>query len=298
MKMHVSGLMIVLLFYRLSAAVESLIVTTGETLEIGGSNSYETVLISNGTIYLTNDTVITSSGDIQILSGATITWHYTTTNWSTNVYLDSPGGRSGSGASVIANSGTNAWHLTLNSTGSLIINGTIDLRGGAGQTHIGSADQGIYGGTFYNPAERSAHNGGDGGTSCGGHGGAGAHLFLISQAGCIRLTGANIILCGGNGETQEMEARQAAAEIITATPKTDRVQMEETAETLSAETAAMGATSLYGHYLSTSTDGHLTIFPDREELPAMRDTLTNPATDTGISAKKLFRGMEIPEVLE
>jgi hypothetical protein len=198
-KTHFPSLAILFIMGTLSVTAESLIVTNGESIEMDGTYNFENVLISNGTVYLTNNTTITSSGDISILSDGTITWHYTTTNWVTNIYLDSPGGSSGSGASVIARNGTNAWHLTLHSTSNLTINGTVDLRGGTGQSHVGSADQGTYGGTFYNPEERSAHKGGNGGTSYGGHGGAGAEFFLISECGYIELTSADIILSGGNG---------------------------------------------------------------------------------------------------
>ncbi len=164
---HSSGVVPVSVF---SVSAESLIITNGETLELGGSKSYDNVLISNGTIYLTNNTVITSASDIQILSGGTVTWHYTTTNWSTNIYLNSSG-RGGSGTSILAKNGSNAWNITLQAASNLTIIGKIDLRGGAGQTHIGNAAQGFFGGDFRPPASRIDHTGGTGGSSYGGNGG-------------------------------------------------------------------------------------------------------------------------------
>lgn len=198
MKTRIASLAFLLLSGVLSATAESLIVTNGETLEMGGLKSYETVLISNGTIYLTNDTIITSASDIQILSGATITWHYTTTNWSTNIYLDSHG-LGGSGASVLAKNGSNAWNITLQAASNLTVAGTIDLRGGAGQTHMGNAAQGSFGGDFRYPATRETHIGGTGGSSCGGNGGQGATLFLTSSSGNMDIRNANLNLSGGDG---------------------------------------------------------------------------------------------------
>jgi hypothetical protein len=197
MKTHIVSLTILLLSGGLSTPAESLIVTNSETLEIGGSKSYENVLISNGTIYLTNDTIITSAGDIQILSGATITWHYTTTNWALN--FSPPQNNSGNGQSVHAQNGTNCWNLSLAASTNLTIHGTVDLRGGAGQTHIGYANRGTGGAYFYDLAARTASKGGKGGSSFGGSGGHGANLFLQSSAGNIDLKNVTIILSGGSG---------------------------------------------------------------------------------------------------
>lgn len=182
----------------LTCNANSLVVTNGEILEMGGVHNFNNVLISNGTIYLTNDTVIASSGDISILSGGTITWRYTTTNWSTNIYLNS-NGRGGNGSSVFSKNGSNAWNMTLQAASNLTINGTINLRGGAGQTHIGNAAQGVFGGDFYNSTTRNAHKGGTGGCSYGGNGGQGATLFLKSLAGNIDARNATLILSGGDG---------------------------------------------------------------------------------------------------
>lgn len=196
MKTNLALLIILCFASTLSAPAESLIVTNGESLEMGGTYNFENVLISNGTIYLTNDTIITSAGDISVLSGGTITWHYAT-NWVVNF---SPSqNNSGNGQSVYAQTGSNSWHLSLLSTNYLTVNGTIDLRGSAGQTHVGYANRGIGGNNFYNLSDRATSKGGKGGSSYGGTGGRGATLLLRSSAGNIDARGAEIILSGGDG---------------------------------------------------------------------------------------------------
>lgn len=201
MKFRQFFLFITCLLGALFAEGESLIVTNGETLEMGGTYTFDNVLISDGTVYLTNDTVITSSGDISILTNGTITWHYTTTNWSTNVSIANPPGRYGGyGTSVIAQNGSNAWNLALYSDETLTINGVIDLRGGAGQTHIGRAGMGSYGGSgYFTASQRAEYKGGNGGNSQGGNGGLGGILELQAGQNLINLQNSSLILSGGSG---------------------------------------------------------------------------------------------------
>ena len=194
MKQLIASLAILLLSGGLSATAESLIVTNGETLELGGSKSYDNVLISNGTIYLTNDTIITSTGDISVLSGGTVTWHYTTTNWIIATNLPYRGG------SFVAKNGADAWSLSLQATSNLLCSGRIDLRGGAGQTHVGKAGKGSYGGTaYFDAAHRAEHKGGNGGDSQGGNGGQGGSLELQAGHNHINLRNAALTLSGGQG---------------------------------------------------------------------------------------------------
>lgn len=172
-------------------AVQPLIVAEGRTIEMGGVYHFDHILIS-GTVHLTNDTILSSASDISISSGGTITWHHTTTNWITEVHANAE-------ESVIAENGSHAWNLTLHSYSNIVVNGMIDLCGGAGQTHSGRAGSGRSGWRFTNAAERVLHNGGDGGDSVGGAGGRGGTLILDAKEHSINLRGASLVLSGGRG---------------------------------------------------------------------------------------------------